>query len=46
MPTLECVPVDVESRLLSALHIQKAAGADGLSARFIELLVWQDWLQF
>ena len=35
--TLEFVPVDVEavSSFISALHIQKASGADGLSARFI-----------
>jgi len=37
IPTLEFVPVDVESvsALISTLHIQKAPGADGLSARFI-----------
>ena len=38
IPTLEFVPVDVEavSSFISALHIQKAFGADGLSARFIK----------
>ena len=38
IPTLEFVPVDVEavSSFISALHIQKASGADGLSARFIK----------
>ena len=38
IPTLEFVPVDVEavSSVISALHIQKAFGADGLSARFIK----------
>ena len=37
IPTLEFAPVDVESvsALVSALHIQKASGADGLSAQFI-----------
>ena len=37
IPTSEFVPVDIESvsTLISALHIQKASGADGLSARFI-----------
>jgi len=37
IPTLEFVPVDVESvsALISTLHIQKASGADGLSTRFI-----------
>jgi len=37
IPTLEFVPVDVESvsALISALHVQKASGADGLSAQFI-----------
>ncbi|MCY3928858.1 MAG: hypothetical protein OXG81_11355 [Acidobacteria bacterium] len=36
-PSLEFVPVDVESvsSLISSLHIQKASGVDGLSARFI-----------
>ena len=35
--TLEFVPVDVEavSSFISALHIQKASGADGLCAQFI-----------
>ena len=34
---MEFVPVDVKavSSFISALHIQKASGADGLSARFI-----------
>ena len=34
---LEFVPVDIEvvSSFISALHIQKASGANGLSAQFI-----------
>jgi len=37
IPTLEFVPVDVESvsALIFTLHIQKASGVDGPSARFI-----------